>query len=326
MILSNLFLSTYANLTAYWWLPLAAVLLDRFIGDPPKLPHPVRAIGALLAHVEPRARRSSSSPFQTGLVAVMAVMAAAYAVTRVVLFIPLIGTLAAVYLGFAGLALGQLLREGKNALALIEAGDIPAARKAVGYLVSRDVSRANAEELCRVLAETLSENLNDGFTAPLFWLILGGPITLWLYKAASTMDSTWGYTHEPWTHFGTPAARLDDALAFIPARLTALLLVCTGKALGMPMPDVSFGAIRDDAKKMKSPNAGWPMAACARILGAAMGGRAVYAGKAVDKPILGPAGNAWSTEKLHALLRLLGFTGWTTLAALWGCGLLLSFA
>lgn len=326
MLLSNLILSTYANLPVYWWLPLAAVILDRLIGDPPKFPHPVRAVGALLARVEPRARRAAPSPFQAGLTAMLAALAVTYIVTRASLLLPLIGTAAALYLAFAGLALGQLLREGRHALTLIESGDTPAARIAVGHLVSRDVSRANPEELRRVLAETLSENLNDGFTAPLFWLIAGGPVALWLYKAVSTMDSTWGYPHEPWTRFGTPAARLDDALAWIPARLTALFLVLAANILRLDTTGAAYAAIRDDAKTMKSPNAGWPMAACARILGAAMGGKAVYAGKTVDKPVLGPAGTAWTPEKLRTLLRLLDATGWLALAALWGCGMLFSLA
>ncbi|MDL2210170.1 adenosylcobinamide-phosphate synthase CbiB [Desulfovibrio sp. OttesenSCG-928-O18] len=309
-------LSPFATLSVYWAIPVIAVVLDRVFGDPPGKPHPVRLIGAALMYVEPRARRSIRDPFFAGLAAACAVLAGTYALVRLLLALPwVVAVIAAVYLAFSGIALGQLLREGKNALALLERGDTGAARKAVGYLVSRDVSAADDEELCRVLAESLAENLNDAFIAPFFWLLAGGPVALWLYKAASTMDSMWGYPHEPWTRFGTFAARLDDVLAFIPARLTALFLLLASCRLCRKTP----AAVVSDAKKMKSPNAGWPMAAAAWACGAAMGGKAVYAGKTVEKPLLGPEGNAWTPETLRHLLTLLSRSGYGGALALFLC-------
>lgn len=296
----------YSSFMVYLWLPPLAVLLDRVIGDPPSWPHPVRAIGALLGFVEPRARRLSVSERAAGIVAVIVALAATWAAVRLLLFFPFILALVfAVYLCFAGLALGQLVREGKTALSLLEQNDITGARKAVGMLVSRDVSGADKDELCRVLAETMAENLNDAFVAPFFWLLFGGPAGLWLYKAASTMDSMWGYPHEPWTHFGTAAARLDDILAYVPARLTALFVYggsfsANGRKAPASWP--GFSRVAADAKTMKSPNAGWPMAACAWVHGAAMGGKAVYAGAIVEKPVLGPPGTVWTTEKLRDML------------------------
>lgn len=295
-----------SSLAVYLWLPPLAVCLDRAIGDPPSRPHPVRAIGALLRFAEPRARRLSVSERAAGVIAVIAALAVTWAVVRLLLLFPFIFALIfAVYLCFAGLALGQLVRESAAALALLEQSDIAGARQAVGMLVSRDVSGADKDELCRVLAETMAENLNDAFVAPFFWLLFGGPAALWLYKAASTMDSMWGYPHEPWTRFGTAAARLDDALAYVPARLTALFVYGGSFFANGRKPPASWpglARVAADAKTMKSPNAGWPMAACAWVHGAAMGGRAIYAGTTVEKPVLGPPGTAWSTGKLRNLL------------------------
>lgn len=299
----------FSDLVYYWWVPVLAAILDAAIGDPPAWPHPVRAVGALIARVEPRARRLPVPERVAGGIATLCVLLVTWAAVRLLLMMPFAIALAlAVCLSFSGLALGQLYREGKAAITLLEQNDLAGARAAVGMLVSRDVGKADHDELCRVLAETLSENLNDAFVAPFFWLVVGGPVGLWLYKAASTMDSMWGYPHEPWTHFGTAAARLDDVLAFIPARLTVGLL-----RLVVPRGPLWPGTRRvaEDARTMKSPNAGWPMAACAWLHGAAMGGRAVYAGTVVEKPVLGPPGVPWTTAKLTVLCATLAKAGFT---------------
>lgn len=323
MTCHDLILSPFADLPAYWWLPLAAAILDRVVGDPPRLPHPVRCIGALLNRAEPAMRKRVHSDFAAGLAAVVFVLAVVWGVTRGLMALPFfLGLTAAAYLSFAGLAHGQLVREGRAALALLEKDDLDAARRAVGFLVSRDVSKADKEELCRVLAESLSENLNDAFVAPLFWLVLTGPVGLWLYKASSTMDSMWGYPYAPWTRFGTVAAKLDDALAYIPARLTVVFMLVAAQLTGLINRRPDFSAMRADARKMKSPNAGWPMAACARIHGATMGGKAVYAGKTVDKPILGPDGAPWTIPALRRLIRHLETSALLAVIGLWSGGLI----
>lgn len=316
------------DLTACWLVPALAVILDALIGDPPKWPHPVRLIGALCAFAEPLARRLPVPERLAGGVAVCFVLTATWVAARLLPAFPaVVACIFAVYLSFAGLALGQLLREGNAARVLLEQNDIEGARAAVGMLVSRDVSQSDRPELCRVLAETLAENLNDAFVAPFFWLTVGGPVGLWLYKAASTMDSLWGYPHEPWTRFGTAAARLDDGLAYVPARLTALFLFLTAplafsRTGGSTKPSYwpGFARVREDARKMKSPNAGWPMAACAWIHNAAMGGPAVYAGKTVAKPVLGPPGAAWTTDRLKALCGGIMAAGYASAAMMLATG------
>jgi adenosylcobinamide-phosphate synthase len=298
-------------------LTAAMIVLDRVIGDPPSLPHPVRWIGALLNFVEPRARKYIPDPFLAGSAASLAALFIVYAAVKAALAFPhALASVIAAYLLFSGMAAGQLLQEGKNALKLLEANDIPAARAAIGYLVSRDVSNADETELARALAETLAENINDAFVAPLFWYVFTGPVGLWLYKTASTMDSMWGYPHEPWTRFGTFAARLDDILAYIPARLTACCVLAVRNRAKSSQWLSEWPKIRGDAKKMKSPNAGWPMAAFAWACGAAMGGKTVYTGTVVDKPILGPEGELWTAAKLRTLIGLVTRTADTAFIAL----------
>ena len=306
-------------LLAPLWTPLAAVALDMAIGDPPALPHPVRAIGKAAAWMEPRLR-PIAGPFFAGVLGLLFMLCATSAVVCPLLLLPGVwALLPCVYLACAGLALGQLLREGRRALAFISRNDSENARRAVGSLVSRDVRKADMNELCRVLAETMSENINDAFIAPFFWLATGGPLGLWLYKTVSTLDSMWGYPYPPWTQFGAAAARADDMLAYIPARLTALFLLAAAFPFGLHKNWPGFAVIQRQAASMKSPNAGWPMSVCAWLHHAHMGGHAVYDGKPTEKPRLGPQDAAWDIAKINTLLTHLRLTGILAAVMLWLC-------
>lgn len=289
--------------------PALAVALDLALGDPHAWPHPVRLIGAALDRLEALARPWPPALKRAFGALVLFLMATGtYTVVYLACALPVAGDVLGLYFAFAGLALGQLLREARAAAGLIAAGDLPGARLAVSRLVSRDTSRLDAPGLWRTLAETVSENVNDAFVAPLFFLCLGGPPLLWLYKAVSTMDSMWGYRTDRHGDIGWACARTDDFLAWLPARLTAYALVGVGACMGLPARQ----ALREfpaQARTMASPNAGWPMAACAWLCGAAMGGRVVYFGKTVDKPRLGPAGMAWDADRVRTLERLALFSG-----------------
>lgn len=285
-------------------IPLTAFALDLAIGDPHSWPHPVRLIGDALHHLEPVGQRLAPALkrlYGAGVVGALGL--AAYLSAALLVRIPVIGGLFALYLAFAGLALGQLLRECKRVAGLIESGDLTNARVQLSYLVSRDTSSLDEAGLWRTLAETLSENFCDAFAAPAFYLFLGGPPLLWLYKTVSTMDSMWGYKTERFLDLGWAGARADDLLAFVPARLSALALLAAGWALGLPARQ-AFAHLRSDARKMASPNAGWPMAAAAWLCGASMGGAAVYFGRRVEKPALGPQDVIWDTIKFGTLYKL----------------------
>ena len=323
-----------------WWMPPLALLLDMLLADPRCLPHPVRGIAFLAARLEGPARRTGY-PLVAGVLAMLVLLLVTGGVVLFFISLPYgLGGLAALYFAWSGLALGGLLREGKSALRLVEqagrdADALPEARGAVQMLVSRETQNMDADDLCRSLAESVSENLNDAFVAPFFWLLLGGPVGLWLYKCASTMDSLWGYKNERWLLLGRAAARLDDLLAWIPARLTVLLMwLAAWIAHVFRLTRLSFRSdehareygnsgsgnpvwklnvtvpgwpgwpiVIRQARLSASPNAGWPMAAAAWLFNGKTGGPTVYHGQVVQKPVMGPEQGRWTVAGTAALIR-----------------------
>lgn len=284
------------------------MILDLLLCDPPGWPHPVRLIGGALDRLERLADRVAPpvAPGRRrlfGALSVLALAGTSWLSVAALCRIPVLGWLCALYFSYAGLALGGLLREAKKAAALLDAGNLPAARVAVGMLVSRETGDLPEEALRRALAETTAENINDGFVAPFVYLILGGPPLLWAYKAVSTMDSMWGYKTERFRDLGQACAQADDLLAYLPARLCAFSLWAAARITGVRRSGL-FSLILADAGKTASPNAGWPMAAAAWICGGSMGGPDRYFGRVIEKPRLGPAGGNWDAARLSSLFRL----------------------
>ncbi|WP_035104291.1 CobD/CbiB family cobalamin biosynthesis protein [Desulfohalovibrio reitneri] len=284
--------------------PPLALLLDLLLGDRPGLPHPVRLLGGVLDRQERLSRRLAPGKlFAAGVFWTVVNAAAAWAVVQILTEIPYLGALIGLYFAYAGLALGQLLRESRKVRRLLAGGDLNAARTAVGQLVSRETGDLDEEGVRRTLAESISENLCDGFVAPFLFLCLGGPALLWAYKAISTMDSMWGYRTEKYERLGRFCARADDVLAWVPARLTAALILLAGRVTGRRVEGWKT-KVPADAARMESPNAGWPMAAAAWVCGAPMGGSAVYHGQTREKPRLGPDTGVWDESRLRRLHRL----------------------
>lgn len=321
------------------WLPLAALALDLLAGDPAWWPHPVRALGWLATRLERFFRGLGLGKTLMRLAGVLGVLlvagagaGAAYGLS----VIPFAGPGLALYLAYAGLALGCLLREGKGMTAMLARNDLEDARQGLAMLVSRDVAHLDRSGMGKTLAETLSENLCDGLVAPAFWLCIGGPwgvAVLWAYKGVSTLDSMWGYRTERFRDLGWAAARLDDVLAWVPARLTAMMLFLVGTGMGCFKGGRILKAWRNmaaQARQMESPNAGWPMASAAWCLGATLGGPAIYAGRVRQKPVLGPEeqdpAREWDEDRLKRLLTLLRRAGIASVLLLapagWGLWLL----
>lgn len=304
-----------------YWLPPLAFVLDALLGDPRWLPHPVRGVGALLAPLERLGRRLGGSRAAGALCTVLAVGCVG-GLVALACALPWAGSFFAAWLAYAGLALGCLLREGRKALDAVEHGTLEEGRAALAMLVSRDTTQLERDGLRRALAETLAENFNDGFVAPFLWLVAGGPVGLWCYKTVSTMDSMWGYRTERWERLGWACARLDDLLAWVPARCCVVLLWVTAPFAGVPGRWPGLPRVASDARHMESPNAGWPMATAAWLHGAYMGGRAVYFGSVRNKPLLGPADGHWDAVKVSGLMRHLRIAGVTGALCLWLAALL----
>lgn len=312
-----------------WWLAPLALLLDIRLGDPAlPWPHPVCLAGRLLSRLEGPARRrmrhgGPAREKRRGRLAGLFCLLLLTGVTGLAVWLlaclPVIGPLAAVYLAWAGLAMGSLLEAGGEVLREVETQPEDRARRALSRLVSRDTSRMDRPLMRKTLADTLSENFTDALLAPLFWLLLAGPVGLWIYKAVSTTDSMWGYLTERWRWLGWAGARGDDCLAFIPARLSVAALRLTDALIRRLRPSArlwdgrwpGLGLVARQAAGMPSPNSGWSMTACAWLCRARMAGPSVYFGTLVDKPWLGPPeGEAalWDKARLLALCALMRYS------------------
>src|SRR6185369_14966535 len=212
-----------------------ALLLDLALGDPRWLPHPVVLIGHLITSLERLLRRSLHNERIAGvlllIITVGSTMATTWLLLRCAVYLhPLAGFLVAVLLTFTCLAARSLHAEAALVAKALMAGDMDTARHKLSYIVGRDTAHLDETEIWRALVETVAENTADGIIAPLFWLTLGGPVAGLGFKAVSTLDSMVGYKNERYLHLGWASARMDDLLNYIPARLTALLLI-----LGAPL-------------------------------------------------------------------------------------------
>jgi len=282
---------------------IIAIVLDSVIGDPYNFPHPVRYIGNALDFIESKVRSHLKNMRLAGAFVLLLICSLSWIITTSLISIPVVGILFGIYFSYAGLALGCLLKEGRHVEHLLERGRLEEARRALSMLVSRDTANMNRDEIRRSLAETMSENINDGFIAPLFYLVLTGPAGLWVYKTVSTMDSMWGYKNDRFEQLGYAGAKTDDILAFIPARLTAWAMYFAGKLMCLDTLNAKKH-FKVDARKMESPNAGWPMSMAAWLIGGQMGGETVYFGKVKSKPILGPVNEKWHSYKINQLISL----------------------
>jgi adenosylcobinamide-phosphate synthase len=224
------------------------------------------------------------------------------------------------YFLYTGLATRSLHQESLKVEAALVRGDLDRARVHLAMIVGRETSHLSLEDMRRAVLETVAENLADGVVAPMFFTLLLGLPGLFFYKAANTMDSMVGYKNYWYAQFGKMAARADDALNFIPARLTALLMLPTAAALGLDWRG-AWRIIRRDRHKAASPNAGCPEAAMAGALGVRLGGPSIYFGRLVDKPHIGEAVQPLDQERYRQAVRLLYGTS-LLMAALTLAGLL----
>ena len=271
---------------------IGAFFLDLLIGDPRSLPHPVVLMGKVIASGE--RLLSSGKPrrdFVAGLALsiVLIALSAGTTLGLVTLFSLLpswLGFGATVALASTTLATRGLLDAVKRIEAPLRDGNLAVARTQLSHIVGRETTNLNREKIMRASLESLSENTCDGIMAPLFYLFLGGVPLAMTYKAINTLDSMIGYRTERHVYFGKAAARLDDAMNFIPARLTALFIVIATPALHLS-PSRALRVVWRDHVNHLSPNAGYPESALAGAFGIRLGGPSIYFGTEVHKPYMG---------------------------------------
>ncbi|WP_019936949.1 adenosylcobinamide-phosphate synthase CbiB [Bordetella sp. FB-8] len=263
-----------------------AFVVDRVLGEPAGAWHPVVWMGRFLAaagrrfapHGDGRGKIDLGA-FSWGLVfwcvGALAVVVCAAALQQLLLAGPSWLAAAGLALLFKPMFAWAMLRREVRAVEDALAESVPAGRERLSYLCSRDVGGFDAGQVRETAIESLAENLNDSVVAPVFWFVLFGLPGAALYRYANTADAMWGYVGlrggRDWTWAGKWAARADDVLSWLPARLTAVLL------LAMAARRLSWPALRREAGRTPSPNGGWPMAAMALILGVRLGKPGVYA-------------------------------------------------
>ena len=262
---------------------LLGALLDLLLGDPRWLPHPVRGVGLLISGLE-RGLRKLPYEKVAGCILVFTVLFIVWSLTAVTLHWA--GFLAAIYWIFSCLAVRNLDEESNKVITALRNGDLRKARTLVRFLVGRDTDDLSEQEVTRAVFETVAENMSDAVVAPLFYLAILGVPGMVAYKALNTMDSMVGYKTDRYIRFGWAAARLDDVANYIPARITAALIVVSAALVRLRWR-AAIRVVLRDAHLQPSPNAGFPEAALAGALGVRLGGLNYYFGQAVPKPFLG---------------------------------------
>jgi adenosylcobinamide-phosphate synthase len=243
---------------------VAALLIDRFVGEWPARVHPVVWMGRSIRALERRAPAGRAGAFSWGLAMALGLPLAWGALAWSTLQVPIVAPLLAVFWLKSAFALRLLGEVGMGVAAPLARGDLDGAREGLRSLCSRDPSQLDAHQLAAGTVESLAENLSDSFVAPLFWWLVAGVPGAVAYRVINTLDAMIGY-HGRYEWLGKASARLDDVANLVPARITALLLL----AAGVGRADVRGGvrALVRDRGRTESPNAGWPMAAMAGLLG-----------------------------------------------------------
>ena len=288
-------------------------VLDLIFGDPPKLPHPVVWFGRLIAAGEHRLNHNSNRHLKGALLAIgliLLVLGLAWLIrTLLGIFalifydgtnihqIPLLMYLFDILAIFFCLAGTTLIREVRQVFFALDRS-LEEGRQQVARIVGRDTSQLSAQEVRTAAIETLAENLSDGVIAPLFWLLLLGTPGMLAYKMVNTLDSMIGYHTERYLEFGCVAARIDDVANYIPARLTALLMVLSSGRLK------HLGFVRKYGRNHASPNSGYPESALAAILDCRFGGPHYYFGELFDKPYIGSNPRELSTTDMKKAVRI----------------------
>ncbi len=274
-------------------------ILDLLLGDPHFIYHPVRIIGNLIAFVEKRLNRTDYSDNRrrnNGRILVFVVIASTGIVTAGILFIAYFiniyaGIVVEAIMTYQILAIKSLKDESMKVYYALKTEDLQASRQAVSMIVGRDTMELTQEGVAKAAVETVAENTSDGIIAPMIYTAIGGPVLGYVYKSINTMDSMVGYKNDRYMNFGRAAAKLDDIVNYIPARVSAVIMIAAAGILSVfsKKYDAKRAAriFKRDRYNHASPNSAQTEAVCAGALGLRLAGDASYFGKVVKKPYIG---------------------------------------
>ncbi|ASK61856.1 adenosylcobinamide-phosphate synthase [Virgibacillus phasianinus] len=258
-----------------------AYILDLLIGDPERWPHPVRGFGRLISLLETQLNKGNYRKLK-GLLMVLLIILTAFISSILLLslcyqFHPVAGVIVEAVLIATTVSANNLKKAAMEVYRPLKNGDLAMARKKLSYIVGRDTEQLTEGEITRGTVETIAENTSDGITAPFFWSFIGGAPLALVYRAVNTCDSMVGYQNDAYQAYGWASAKLDDVLNWIPARLTAFVMVVVNRPIHTTTRN-AWSILFRDARKHKSPNSGWGEAAVAALLGIQLGGTNSYQG------------------------------------------------
>ena len=303
---------------------IAGFVLDLLIGDPHFIPHPVRLIGSLISSLDKRlncdAGYNSSEKklnlikYKRGMLLAFTVIFATFAMSVIIIVAAYsinlyAGVIAEAVMTWQILATKCLRVESMRVYDALKTDGVDAGRRAVSMIVGRDTSVLDAAGVTRAAVETIAENTSDGVIAPMLYTAIGGPVLGFVYKAVNTMDSMLGYKNDKYMYFGRFAARLDDVVNFIPARISAYLMIAAAFIGGRQFDGKNaYRIFKRDRFNHASPNSSQTESVCAGALRVQLAGDAVYFGKLVKKKYIGDGLREIEYEDIKRANRLMYIT------------------
>lgn len=312
---------------------LVGFLIDCLLGDPAALPHPIVLIGKGIAALEKALRKrfpaTPEGERAAGRLLVVCMLLLSALIPAALLWLC---SLVSRWLFFAVccvmswqiFAAKCLKQEAEKVRAKLDAGDLHAARYQVSMLVGRDTAELTETQVAKAAIETVAENTSDGVIAPMFYLMIGGPVLGFVYKAINTMDSMLGYKNDKYINFGRCAARVDDAANFLPARISALGMIAAAALTGFDGKNAAR-IWRRDRRKHASPNSAQTESVCAGALHIQLAGNAFYFGKLYEKPFIGDPDRPVEAADISRSCRLMYGTSVVLLLVMEAAGLLITF-
>lgn len=308
-----------------WVVLPAAFVLDLCLGDPRFLPHPIRWMGKAIEGLEPAFRRLPLPPAICGTIFAAALVSGTWAAGVLLLMAaealhPVLKISTEIVLVYYCLSVRSLQDAAMNVSRSLTQNELEAAKSKVALIVGRDVDNYQADGMARAAVETVAENLVDGVISPLFFATIGGAPLALAYKMVNTLDSMIGYKNEKYLDFGKAAARLDDVLNYVPARLSVPIIALAAQLLAGKGARAFKTAVREGANH-SSPNAGLPEAAFAGALAVKLNGPNLYDGKRVDKPYIGIRFGKTEIKHIKRSCDIMMLASILWLMIIWGIGI-----
>ena len=303
---------------------IAGFVLDLLIGDPHFIPHPVRLIGSFISFLDKRLncdagyniseKKLNLIKYKRGMILAFTVIFATFAISVIIIVAAYsinlyAGVIAEAVMTWQILATKCLRVESMRVYDALRTDGVDAGRRAVSMIVGRDTSVLDAAGVTRAAVETIAENTSDGVIAPMLYTAIGGPVLGFVYKAVNTMDSMLGYKNDKYMYFGRFAARLDDVVNFIPARISAYLMIAAAFIGGRHFDGKNaYHIFKRDRFNHASPNSAQTESVCAGALRVQLAGDAVYFGKLVKKKYIGDGLREIEYEDIKRANRLMYIT------------------